>query len=322
MILITGAAGFIGSNYAHLLERQGEEIAVCDWFGHHNKWKNLAGLNLADIVTPEHAPEWLKHHKVSTIIHMGAVSTTIETDVDYLLKQNFEFSKQLWNWCCEAHIRFIYASSAATYGNGEHGFTDDNSLGYLKALRPLNAYGWSKNLFDMWAVTQAERGQQPPQWAGLKFFNVYGPRETHKESQRSVAHQLYGQIRRGETVKLFKSYDPDYPNGGQRRDFVFVDDCCKVMEWLRQTPSVFGIFNVGTGKARSFVDIAQSLSTAVEQEIKVEFIDMPEQIRRHYQYFTQSDMTRLREAGYEDTFTSLEEGIANYVRFLEENPGF
>ncbi|WP_232224348.1 ADP-glyceromanno-heptose 6-epimerase [Candidatus Paracaedibacter symbiosus] len=322
MILITGATGFIGSNYAHLLATQGEEIVVCDWFGHHHKWKNLSGLNLADIVVPEQALEWLKHNKISLVVHMGAISTTTESDVDYLLKQNFEFSKQLWNWCADAQIRFIYASSAATYGAGEHGFVDDNSIDYLQKLRPLNAYGWSKNLFDMWAVTHTARGHHPPQWAGLKFFNVYGPRETHKGPQRSVAHQLYEQAGRGETIKLFKSYNPSYPDGGQLRDFVFVDDCCNVIEWLRQTPAVSGILNVGTGKARSFTDITHALSQATGQEVKVEFIDMPAQIRQHYQYFTQSDMTRLRQVGYPQEFTSLEQGVAEYVRFLKDNPGF
>lgn len=322
MILITGATGFIGSNYAHLLNDKNEEIVICDWFGHHNKWKNLTGLNLADIVSPENVIEWLKHNKISTIIHMGAVSTTTETDVDDLLKHNFELSKKLWQWCTEARIRFIYASSAATYGGGEHGFTDDNSLDYLKKLRPLNPYGWSKNLFDMWVITQTQKGNHPPQWAGLKFFNVYGPRETHKGPQRSVAHQLFEQIKRHETIKLFKSYHPNYPDGGQVRDFVFVDDCCQVMEWLRHTSSVSGIFNVGTGKARSFHDIAKALATATGQEVKVELIEMPEQIRQHYQYFTQADMSRLQTAGYHADFTSLEEGIKKYINFLEANADF
>lgn len=322
MILITGAAGFIGSNYAHLLDTKEEEFAICDWFEHHHKWKNVTGLNLADIIAPEHALEWLKSHKISHIIHMGAVSTTTESDVDYLLKQNFEFSKQLWNWCTETQIRLIYASSAATYGAGQQGFEDDSSLDYLKKLRPLNAYGWSKNVFDMWAVTQTAKGNHPPQWAGLKFFNVYGPRETHKGPQRSVAHQLFEQANRAETIKLFKSYHPDYPDGGQLRDFVFVDDCCNVIEWLRQSPSVSGIFNVGTGKARSFMDIANSLGMAINKQPKIEFIEMPPQIRQHYQYFTQADMTRLREAGYQDEFTPLEQGIAKYVSFLKENSDF
>lgn len=322
MILITGAAGFIGSNYAHLLGGKGEEIVICDWFERGSKWKNLAGLNLADIVAPENALEWLKHNKISFIVHMGAVSTTTESDVDYLLKQNFEFSKQLWNWCTEAQIRFIYASSAATYGAGEQGFKDDNSLEYLKKLRPLNAYGWSKNIFDMWAVTQTMKGNHPPQWAGLKFFNVYGPRETHKGPQRSVAHQLFEQANRGDTIKLFKSYHPDYQDGGQLRDFVFVDDCCNVIEWFRQSPAISGIFNVGTGKARSFVDIANALGKAINQQPKVEFIDMPEQIRQHYQYFTQADMAHLRQAGYQAEFTSLEQGVANYVSFFKKNLDF
>ena len=322
MILITGATGFIGSNYAHLLNKKGEEFAICDWFGTHDKWKNLAGLNLADIIDPENVLEWLRHNKISHIIHMGAVSTTTATDVDYLLKQNFELSKKLWQWCTEVRIRFIYASSAATYGAGEQGFTDDNSLDYLKKLRPLNAYGWSKNLFDMWAITQAMKGNHPPQWAGLKFFNVYGPRETHKGPQRSVAHQLFEQMKRGEPIKLFKSYHPAYPDGGQQRDFVFVDDCCKVINWLSHTPAVSGIFNVGTGKARSFFDIVTGLSQSMEQEANIEFIEMPDQIRQHYQYFTQSDMTRLQNAGYPSNFTSLEQGIEAYVNFLENNKDF
>lgn len=322
MILITGATGFIGSNYAHLAAANKQEIVICDWFGQGNKWKNLQGLNIADIVAPEKLLEWLRQHKISLIVHMGAVSMTTEGNVDYLMAQNFEFSKQLWMWCAESNIRFIYASSAATYGNGERGFKDDCSLHHLQNLRPLNAYGWSKNVFDMWAVTQVEKGNHPPQWAGLKFFNVYGPRESHKGPQRSVVHQLYEQINRGEAIKLFKSYNPNYPDGGQLRDFVFVEDCCNVIDWLSKNPNVSGLFNVGTGKARSFLDLANAVARSMGVEAKIEFIEKPEQIRKHYQYFTEADMSSLRNKGYNTDFTSLEQGVEDYVKFLREHPDF
>jgi ADP-L-glycero-D-manno-heptose 6-epimerase len=242
--------------------------------------------------------------------------------VDYLLKQNFEFSKELWNICTQAQIPLIYASSAATYGAGNQGFIDDNSLEYLKKLRPLNAYGWSKNIFDMWAITQTTKGYHPPQWVGLKFFNVYGPRETHKGSQRSVAHQLFEQANQAKTIQLFKSYHPNYQDGEQVRDFIFSEDCCHIIEWLRHSPHVCGIFNIGTGKARTFIDIATSLETALKHPLQIQFIEMPKQIQQHYQYFTQADMKRLRQVGYQNEFTSLENGIEHYVAFLKENPDF
>lgn len=323
MILITGAAGFIGSNYAHLAALNNEEIAICDWFAEGKKWKNLQGLNIGDIIAPENLMSWLRYHKTSLIVHMGAISTTTEVNVDYLIQQNFEFSKQLWMWCTESQIRFIYASSAATYGNGDQGFVDDNSIDYLQKLRPLNAYGWSKNIFDMWAITQVAKENHPPQWAGLKFFNVYGPRETHKGLQRSVAYQLYEQMKHGGgVIKLFKSYNSAYSDGGQLRDFIYIDDCCNVIDWLRKNPNISGIFNVGTGKARSFLELAKSVAAAMGEEPKIEFIEKPEQIRKHYQYFTQADTSFLRKKGFDSTFTSLEKGVEAYIDFLKKNPDF
>ncbi len=319
MILITGGAGFIGSNLAHALAEQGEDVILCDWLEGGQKWRNLQGLGFFDFIHPEHLADWLKNNQPKVIFHMGAISTTTETNGDAFIQHNINLSAMLWNWCAQYNSRLIYASSAATYGNGSLGFKDDTSLAFLKELRPLNVYGWSKNAFDMWALKRVERDFKPKQWAGLKFFNVYGPREAHKAGQRSVVHQLYEQIKRGEPTKLFKSYHPDYPDGGQLRDFVHVDDCCKLMLWLKDTQNikVNGLFNVGTGQARSFYDLAKATYDALKLPPNIQFIEMPENIRRHYQYFTQSDNSNIIQAGYPASYMSLEEGVARYVEWLE-----
>lgn len=319
MILITGGAGFIGSNLAHALMAAGEDVAICDWLETGNKWRNLEGLELFDFIHPEDLFHWLKTNQPRIIYHMGAISSTTETNVDAFVTHNINLSSQLWTWCAEHNSRFIYASSAATYGNGHLGFTDHNGIEFLKSLRPLNPYGWSKNTFDIWAVRRAERGFMPKQWVGLKFFNVYGPREAHKDKQRSVVHQLYEQIKRGEPTKLFKSHHPDYSDGGQKRDFVYVRDCCNVMLWLKDNIKINGIFNVGTGKARSFLDLAQAVYWALDLEPNIQYIDMPENIRKHYQYFTQSDNTHILQVGYSDPYISLEGGVSDYIHWLEEN---
>jgi len=317
MLLVTGGAGFIGSNLvAALAERGYESIAVCDHFGDGDKWRNLAKRPIAAVVEPDDLLDWLRENgsSVSTIFHMGASSSTVERDVDFILHANFTLSQHIWYWCAENDVRLIYASSAATYGDGAKGFDDDPDPAALAALRPLNPYGWSKNLFDQTAVRLAEQGAAPPQWAGLKFFNVYGPNEYHKGGQRSVAHQLFEQIRDQGRVKLFKSHHPDYEDGGQMRDFVYVDDCVEVMLWLYDNAGASGLFNCGTGEARSFKDLAEATFAAMEVAPAIDFIDTPEHIRRHYQYFTQAKMERLRAAGYDRPATSLEDGVAAYVR--------
>ncbi|MBP5858520.1 ADP-glyceromanno-heptose 6-epimerase [Marivibrio halodurans] len=321
MLLVTGGAGFIGSNLvAALAERGLGPIAICDHFGAGEegaaKWRNLAKHPIVAVVPPEQLMDWLAEEgqAVSTIFHMGASSSTVESDVDFILRNNFTLSMKLWYWCAENDVRLIYASSAATYGDGQLGFDDDNDPVALGALRPLNPYGWSKQLFDTNALRLAREGATPPQWAGLKFFNVYGPNEYHKGGQRSVAHQLFEQIRDAGRVRLFKSHHPDYEDGGQMRDFVWVGDCVDAMLFLYENSTIDGIFNAGSGIARSFKDLALATFAAMEREPDIHYIDTPESIRQHYQYYTQAEMERLREAGFDRPATVLEDGVAAYVR--------
>ncbi len=329
MILITGGAGFIGSNLLAALAARGGRVAVNDWLGHGDKWRNLAHNTLADVFAPTGLGAFLDAEKdrLRAVFHMGAISATTETDGDLLVETNFRLSKKLWEFCAAEGIAFIYASSAATYGDGSHGFDDSAAPEHLANLRPLNGYGWSKHLFDRWVVqnlTQNKPGAaaKPPQWAGLKFFNVYGPNEFHKGGQASVALHLFQQIQRGERAKLFQSHRPDYTDGGQLRDFVWVEDCVDIMLWLLDHPQVSGLFNVGTGQARSFADLAQAVYGAMGQAPAIDFIPTPEAIRDKYQYFTEARMARLRQAGYDRPFTSLEDGVGRYVRdFLsQEDP--
>jgi ADP-L-glycero-D-manno-heptose 6-epimerase len=318
MIVITGGAGFIGSNLAAALEaRAGEDIAVCDWLGSDDKWRNIAKRNLAAIVPPEELTRFLDGNvaAITVIFHMGAISATTERDADKLARNNFGLSTELWNWCAAHGKRFIYASSAATYGDGAAGFDDEFSSAALAKLKPLNGYGWSKHLFDRRVAKAVEtNGPRPRQWAGLKFFNVYGPNEYHKGGMKSVVAQISPKIAAGEPAILFKSHNGAYPDGGQMRDFVHVDDCVDVMLWLSDNPSVNGLFNMGTGKARSFADLAQAVFAANDKTPEIRFVDTPIEIRDKYQYFTEAKMDRLRAAGYDKPFTGLEDGVARYVR--------
>jgi ADP-L-glycero-D-manno-heptose 6-epimerase len=317
MIVVTGGAGFIGSNIvASLYERGAEEIVVCDVLDHPEKTAVLEKHPVSEMVAPEELLEWLDDcsAKVDTIFHMGATSSTTVTDMEHLLDNNFQYSLDLWRWCTRHGKRLIYASSAATYGDGAAGFVDDNDPAALAALSPFNAYGLSKQIFDIMAIKLATAGFHPPQWAGLKFFNVYGPNEQHKGGQRSVAVQLFEQIGATGKARLFRSHNPDYADGGQLRDFIWVGDCVDVMLWLHDTPSASGVFNCGTGKARSFLDLAQACFAAMDRKPDIEYVDTPENIRDKYQYFTEASMTRLRDAGYDKPFTSLEDGVARYIR--------
>jgi len=322
MIIVTGGAGFIGSNLVAELEKRGAgDIVVCDWLGDEDKWRNISKRALRDIVKPENLADYLEKHKeeVECIFHMGAISSTTERDADLIIENNFTLSRLLWAWCAENNVRFIYASSAATYGDGSKGFDDDDTEEMLSSLNPLNPYGWSKHLFDRRVsriVSDESKSSDgvPPQWAGLKFFNVYGPNEYHKGDQMSVICKLYPQVTAGAAAKLFKSPHPDYEDGGQLRDFVYVRDCVDVMCWLYENPKVSGLFNVGTGKARSFKDLALATFTAAEKEPKINYIDMPQALQGKYQYFTEANMHKLREAGYSQEFTSLEEGVRDYVQ--------
>lgn len=322
MFVVTGGAGFIGSNIVAALDARGSgPIVVCDRLRDGDKWRNLAKREIADIVHPDNLFTFLEKHRggIDAIVHMGAVSSTTETDADLIIRTNFRLSLDLWKWCAQNQVRFIYASSAATYGDGGEGFTDDTAPQALARFRPLNAYGWSKHLFDRRVVRMIEDGTAPPpQWAGLKFFNVYGPNEYHKGTMQSVVSHIYPTAKAGKTAKLFKSHHPDYADGGQLRDFIWVGDCVDVVLWLLENPTVNGIYNCGTGKARSFADLAAAVYRALDQKARITYVPTPENIRDKYQYFTEANMDRLRAAGFDKPFTTLEDGIGTYVRqFLD-----
>jgi ADP-L-glycero-D-manno-heptose 6-epimerase len=316
MLLVTGGAGFIGSNVVAALNDAGRaDVVVCDGLGHDGKWRNLAKRQLADIVPPAQLPEWLKGRRLDAIIHLGAISETTATDGDLVIETNFRLSMRLLDWCTANATPFIYASSAATYGDGAQGFRDDPSISALKTFRPMNLYGWSKHLFDMAVAERAANGEKlPPQWVGLKFFNVFGPNEYHKGTMMSVLARRFDDIKAGSVVQLFKSGRDGIADGDQRRDFIYVDDVVRVMMWLLATPSVSGLFNVGTGKARSFRDLMLSTYAALGTLPNIQYVDMPEAIRGSYQYFTQSEVERLQRAGYNGGFTGLEDAVGTYVR--------
>lgn len=316
MLLVTGGAGFIGSNIVAALNDAGRaDVAVCDLLGDSGKWRNLAKRQLTDVVPPGELMAWLNGRKLDAVIHMGAISETTATDGDLVIETNFRFPMRLLDWCSAQGVPFIYASSAATYGDGAQGFGDDPSLAALKTLRPMNLYGWSKHLFDMAVMNRAARaGKLPPQWAGLKFFNVFGPNEYHKGTMMSVLARRFDDVKCGRVVELFKSHRDGIADGDQRRDFIYVDDVVRVVMWLLATPSVSGLFNVGTGKARSFKDLMLSAYAALGTPPKLRYIDMPVSIRDSYQYFTQSEVDRLQRAGYNGGFTPLEEAVGLYVK--------
>jgi ADP-L-glycero-D-manno-heptose 6-epimerase len=318
MIVITGGAGFIGSNLVAALEERGEgDLVVCDRLGHDDKWRNLGKRALRALLPPEALFAFLDEHarEIDAIFHLGAISSTTETDADLIIASNFTLSQRLWDWCSATETRFLYASSAATYGDGSAGFDDDGTPEALARLRPLNAYGWSKHLFDRHVARLLERhGKRPAQWAGLKFFNVYGPNEYHKGSMRSVVAQVEPRAARGEPARLFRSHRAGIPHGGQKRDFVYVRDCVDMMLWLYDHGAVNGLFNIGSGAARSFADLAAAVYRALGVEPQIEFIDTPAEIRDKYQYFTEARMERLRAAGYDRPMTTLEEGVRDYVQ--------
>jgi ADP-L-glycero-D-manno-heptose 6-epimerase len=315
MILVTGGAGFIGSNIVGTLCDRGAPVTVCDRLRDDGKWRNIARADVRDVVTPESLADWLDGRRaLDAVIHMGAISATTERDADLIFDTNVRLTTRLWDWCSAQGTPFIYASSAATYGAGEHGFADDESPQALARLRPLNAYGWSKHFFDRRAVREVASGRAvPPQWVGLKFFNVYGPNEYHKRGMQSVVAQKYPAVARGEPVRLFKSHHPDYPDGGQCRDFVYVEDCVEVIAWLLDHPGVSGIYNLGSGRARSFADLARAIADAAGVPTRIEYEPTPEEIRANYQYFTEARMQKLRDAGYERPFSSIEDGVRRYV---------
>lgn len=318
MLLITGGAGFIGSNI--VMELSGRTpIALCDWFGRDDKWKNIRHAVIDDFVTPEGLEDWLGNRggELTAIIHMGAISATTERDVDLILRTNLILSRRLWDVAAELKIPFIYASSAATYGDGGQGFEDRTDNHYLGSLKPLNAYGWSKLAFDRQVQSLISQDlPAPPKWAGLKFFNVYGPRERHKGSMRSVISSNFEALSQGDTLRLFKSDRPDYQDGGQKRDFVYVGDCVRIILWMLENQFPSDIYNIGTGSAQTWLDVAHAMFSALGQEPRIEFIQMPENLIGRYQYWTQASMEKLAMIGYREAPTSLMEGVAQTYDFM------
>jgi len=326
VIIVTGGAGFIGSNLVARLEALGEaDIVVCDRLREGTKWRNIAKHILEDIVSPDAILDYIDTHRdrITCVFHMGAISSTTATDGDLVVRTNVDLSMALWRACARFGIPFIYASSAATYGDGAQGFLDSNDIDTLRALRPLNLYGWSKWLFDSWVLRSVARGDAaPPAWAGLRFFNVFGPNEYHKGSMQSLVSKIIAGHKPGQPVVLFKSHRDGIAHGDQRRDFIYVDDVVSVMLWLKESGKTAGILNLGTGVARSFHDLAVAAVRATGEEPKIDYVDMPESIRSAYQYYTCADMTRLRRLGYNQDFTDLETGVHTYVTsyLLHEDP--
>lgn len=322
MYLVTGGAGFIGSNLVAALCARGEEVMVVDRLRGGEKWRNLAKHPIAGILPPEELKAfWASRPPVAAVLHMGAISATTATDGDLVAATNLTLPLWLWSACAEARVPFIYASSAATYGDGAEGFDDSMDAAALARLRPLNLYGWSKLAFDRRVADMLARGlPSPPQWAGLRFFNVYGPNEYHKGRMASVLFHKFGQVMRGEPATLFRSDRTGIADGEQMRDFVHVEDCVQVMLWLLDNPGVSGLFNVGSGQARSFLDLVRAMFAALDRPEDIRFVDMPDDLKGKYQYFTEAPLDRLRQAGYARPATPLEDGVRSYVRDFLTQP--
>lgn len=312
MIIITGAAGFIGSALVWRLNQLGKNnIIIVDELGNEEKWKNLVSLDFEDFINKDVFIQKVESgldFKADAIIHMGANSSTTEKDADHLLNNNFEYTKKLALYSVNKNIRFIYASSAATYGDGSLGFTDDDQI--CKNLRPLNMYGYSKNLFDTWALKKNMLGKI----AGIKYFNVFGPNEYHKGDMRSVVHKAYEQIRDAGKVKLFKSLRKDYKDGEQKRDFIYVKDAVDMTLFFLDKKDRNGLYNVGSGKARTWNDLVKALFKAINKEVNIEYINLPDHLAEKYQYFTEADLTKIKRAGYAKQISPLEEGVTDYVK--------
>ena len=311
-IVVTGAAGFIGSCMVEYLNQHGyRNLILVDEFSREDKEPNLEGKKYAALVERELFFEWLHEHKpeIAFVFHIGAKTDTTEFNYSIHQHLNVEYSKKVWHYCTVHHIPLVYASSAATYGAGEYGYEDKHELIHL--LKPLNPYGISKNEFDKWVLHQKNH---PPFWAGLKYFNVYGPNEYHKGRMASVIFHSFNQIKKDGEVKLFKSHRPDFKDGQQLRDFIYVKDLLRVMYWLLEERPASAIYNLGTGKARSFEDLVKATFAGLDRAAHIRYIDMPEDIRSTYQYFTEAGMEKLRAAGYHAAFYSLEEGVNDYVR--------
>ncbi|HPR83027.1 MAG TPA: ADP-glyceromanno-heptose 6-epimerase [Pontiellaceae bacterium] len=310
--IVTGGAGFIGSNIVKALNARGEtDILLVDELGEDEKWKNLVGLQYEDYIDKDDLFDYLEEltlDDVKAVYHLGACSATTELDADYLAYNNYHYTRALCESCLDAGVRFVYASSAATYGDGTLGYSDAD--GMTPKYKPLNMYGYSKHMFDLWALKSGAIREI----AGMKYFNVYGPGEAHKGDMRSVVHKSYGQILKDGEVKLFKSHRPGYKDGEQVRDFVYVKDAVEETLWFGEHPEVSGIFNCGTGQVRTWKDLVSAVFCAMGRQPNIQFIDMPEHLRGKYQYHTQADLTKLRAAGYTRPFMSLEDGITDYVQ--------
>lgn len=316
MIFVTGAAGFIGSNVVAALNDAGRtDLVLCDRLRQADKWLNLRKRSFADLVPPEEIDPYLAGSpKLSAVIHMGAVSATTARDGDEVMERNFRFSLKLLDWCTARAVPFVYASSAATYGDGEQGFVDSNDPSQVALLMPLNLYGWSKRAFDFVVADRARRGKRmPPRWAGFRFFNVFGPNEYHKGDMQSVVAKIFPVASSGDEVTLFRSHRAGIADGDQRRDFVYVRDVVSVLMWSLGETGRNGIFNLGTGEARSFRELAEAVFSALGTEPRIRYVDMPESIRDKYQYYTAASLDHLRQAGYSAPMTALEDAVADYV---------
>ncbi len=318
-IVVTGAAGFIGRNVVAALNARGHDnLLLVDNLGHDEKWRNLLGLEYEDILDTEEFLTRIEKGRITeleALIHLGACSSTTEHDADFLLQNNYRYTRALCDYCLQERIRFIYASSAATYGDGSYGYSDD--VAQLAALRPLNMYGYSKHMFDLWAL----KHKLFDRIVGLKYFNVFGPYEDHKGDMRSMVAKSYDQIKTTGGVQLFKSYRPDYADGEQKRDFIYVKDAVAMTLYFLDHRDGGGLFNCGTGQARSWKDLAMSVFAAMNVQPQINFIEMPAILQGKYQYFTQAPMEKMRQAGYAAPFTSLEAAVADYVTsYLQTRP--
>lgn len=315
MILVTGGAGFIGSNLHAALHERETEVIVADRLRQAGKWRNLRAHPPAEIVEPDALPARLQDHgSIEAVVHLGAISETTATDGDLVWKSNVALSQYLWTWCATNGRPFIYASSASTYGDGSAGFDDAPDLASLRRLRPLNLYGWSKHAFDLWVAGQCAAGRpRPPQWVGLKFFNVYGPNEYHKGKMISVVKVKHDEVAAGGAATLFRSDREGLADGAQARDFIWIDDVIAAILFLLDHREVNGLFNLGTGTARTYADLARAVCAANGVPERIEFVPMPASLAGQYQSFTEARMDRLRAAGFDYRFTTLEEGIGRYI---------
>lgn len=312
-LLVTGAAGFIGARFVESCNRNGHPVISVDDPDYFRQRSEHRGIDFGQIVPRTEIVDWLTatRPRLAGIVHLGACTDTTELDVAYLTRVNLEASQDLWRYATAHAVPFVYASSAATYGDGAHGYDDDEAL--FPLLRPLNPYGDSKLQFDIWALAEERAGRQPPSWSGFKFFNVYGFGERHKGSMASVVLHAFDQIRAGRSVRLFKSHRPEYADGHQLRDFIFVDDVVRTLHFALTAPIARGVLNLGTGRARTFLDLARATFAALAVPENIEFVDMPDGLRARYQYFTEARTERLRAAGYRAPFTELEDGVRQYV---------